>query len=309
MFNLKKENKRFFFSFTNFFKKTKNLFFKKIQNIFFKKKIDDEVFLNIKEILLLADVGISTTNNILKKFKKKIQDKNIVSTKEAYLIFKQQLCNILLQVKDSVQYHAFDIRVILCVGVNGVGKTSTLVKLAYFYQKKKKRVLLVAGDTFRAAAIDQLKEWGKLYKIPVFYKSLGIDPSSVIFDSLRYALIKKFDMILIDTAGRLHNKLHLMQELQKMDRVIKKYNAIVFQETILILDACIGQNSIQQTRFFNQIIPLSSIIITKLDGTAKGGILLAIVNEFYLPIKYICIGESIEDLVRFNVHKFIESLF
>ncbi|WP_343187990.1 signal recognition particle-docking protein FtsY [Buchnera aphidicola] len=312
--NLKKTitKKKSFFSFTNFFKKTKNLILHKIKNIFFKKKIDSSIYHNLKEILLLADVGIITTNYLIQNFKITIQKKNITDVEEAYNIFKKKLYtflkfetqNFIQNVNDFKKIHVF-----LFVGVNGVGKTSTLVKLAYFYQKKGKKVLLVAGDTFRAAAIEQLKDWGKFYNFPVFSKNLGTDPSSVIFDSLKFALIKKFDMVFIDTAGRLHNKINLMHELKKIDRVVKKYKKYIIQETILVLDACIGQNSIQQTRFFNKTLTLSNIIMTKLDGTAKGGILIAIIYELKIPIYYICVGEKIHNLVEFNSKKFIDSLF
>lgn len=199
--------------------------------------------------------------------------------------------------------------IILIIGVNGVGKTTTIAKLAYYYKKKGKSVVLSAADTFRAAAIDQINVLGKKYKIPVISRAFGTDPASVVFDSIKEAKIMKADILIIDTAGRLHNKLHLLDELKKISRIIKKFDLSAPHEIILIIDSGTGQNSIQQTKLFHSNIGINSIIATKLDGTAKGGIIFSIINRFKIPINFIGTGKKITDLKKFNGEIFIEELF
>ncbi|AEH39614.1 signal recognition particle receptor [Buchnera aphidicola (Cinara tujafilina)] len=227
------------------------------------------------------------------------------------MIFKNQLLNILKKVNSiplTDNFTSFP-HIILVIGVNGVGKTTTIAKLAYYYKTHGKSIMLSAGDTFRAAAIDQILILGKKYEIPVFSKPFGTDPASVIFDSIREAKNKKSDILIIDTAGRLHNKSHLLQELKKISRIIKKFDISAPHEVILVLDACIGQNSIQQTKLFHKNVPISSIIITKLDGTAKGGIIFSIIDRFKIPICFIGTGEKITDLKKFNNELFINEFF
>lgn len=317
----KKTTKNIFFSilpknrivniFKNYFTNTKNIFTEKIKNIFFKKKIDKNFFKKLEKTLLLSDFGTDIVEKIIYKFKKKINIFKVVESEKAILILKKQLLKMIYKTK---QLTLFDKNInlpliILVVGVNGVGKTTTIAKLAYFYKKKGKSVILSAGDTFRAAAVDQLKELGKKYDIPVIAKKLGTDPASVVFDSIQKAKKNKSDILIIDTAGRLHNKNNLIRELQKIFRVIKKFSTFFIYETILVIDVCIGQNAIKQAHIFGSNINITSIILTKLDGTAKGGIIFSIVDRFMIPVSFITTGEKITDLKIFDGKLFVEEIF
>lgn len=291
--------------------RTKKLFTEKINNIFFKKSFDENTFNKLEELLLLSDFGVSTTEKIILKLKKKISQKNIVDSKKIMEIFKNYLLNMLKKsVKNcKINNKLFCPYIILVIGVNGVGKTTTIAKLAYFYKKQGKSVLLSAGDTFRAAAIDQIVLLGKKYNIPVVSNSIGTDPASVVFDSIQKAKLIQSDILIIDTAGRLHNKTHLLQELQKILRIIKKFDVLAPHDITLIIDAGTGQNSIRQTKLFHKKIGINNIILTKLDGTAKGGVIFSIVDKFKIPVNFIGIGEKITDLEEFDSHIFIEALF
>ncbi|WP_232036991.1 signal recognition particle-docking protein FtsY [Buchnera aphidicola] len=268
------------------------------------------MFKELKNLLLLSDFGVVATEKILCIFKKNLNKKNISDTKIAIVYFKTLLLKMLT---NSQKFEYCDFKkipfVILIVGVNGVGKTTTATKLAYFYKQLGHSVLLAAGDTFRSAAIDQLVELGLMYNIPVFSKPIGSDSASVIFDAVNLAMQQKKNILIIDTAGRLHNKDHLIQELQKINRVIKKCLPTAPQEIFLVLDAGIGQNSIQQARIFSSCIKITGSIVTKLDGTAKGGIIFSIVNELMIPVRYIGVGEKITDFKLFDQKKFIDSFF
>ncbi|WP_269471965.1 signal recognition particle-docking protein FtsY [Buchnera aphidicola] len=281
-----------------------------MNSIFSNKTIDKHIFKELKNLLLLSDFGVVATEKILYTFKKNILKKNISDTKVAIIYFKTLLLKM-LTTSQKFEYCCFEEIpfVILIVGVNGVGKTTTAVKLAYFYKQLGHSVLLAAGDTFRSAAVDQLVELGLTYDIPVFSKPIGSDSASVVFDAVNLAIKQEKKILIIDTAGRLHNKNHLIQELQKINRVIKKCLPIAPQEIFLILDAGIGQNSIQQAKIFSSHIKITGSIVTKLDGTAKGGIIFSIVNELMIPVRYIGVGEKIKDLQLFNQKKFIDGFF
>ncbi|WP_154021601.1 signal recognition particle-docking protein FtsY [Buchnera aphidicola] len=295
----------------NCFLKTKKIFTKKINDIFSIQSLDQNTFDKLEKLLLLSDFGVSTTEKILVKFKKKLKKKKIIDSKQAIIIFKNLLLNILKKVNasPSIIHSMFLPYIILIIGVNGVGKTTTIAKLAYYYKKKGKSVVLSAADTFRAAAIDQINALGKKFNIPVISRASGTDPASVVFDSIKEAKMMKSDILIIDTAGRLHNKSHLLDELKKITRIIKKFDVLAPHEIILIIDSGTGQNSIQQTKLFHSNIGVNSIIATKLDGTAKGGIIFSIINRFKIPINFISTGEKITDLKKFNGEIFIEELF
>lgn len=300
-----------FFYLKNCIKNTKKIFFQKIKKIFGVDELNPSVFKKLENLFLSSDFGIQTTNKILNKLKKEISYQNITKPDLAIYLLKKILLEILENKKiyNPNIYHQFP-KIILIVGVNGVGKTTTIAKIAYLYQQKGRKVMLVAGDTFRAAAIDQLTELGDSYNIPVFSKFLGSDPASVTFEAMERALSEEIDILLIDTSGRLHNKEHLMQELKKIHNVIQRKNINkVSYEKILVLDANTGQNALQQTKVFHENINVTGIILTKLDGTPKGGIIFALSYQFLIPILYFGTGEKITDLKKFNNKVFIDSIF
>ncbi|VFP79034.1 Signal recognition particle receptor FtsY [Buchnera aphidicola (Cinara curtihirsuta)] len=299
---------QFFSFFKNSLQTAKDFFTLSIKNIFSKKKLDKRIFTELENLLLLSDFGTSSTEKILYMFKLAIEKNNITESTVAVRIFKKQLLNMLKITQKTDRYINPSMPfVILVIGVNGVGKTTTIVKLAHYYKKLGKTVLLSAGDTFRSAAIDQLVELGSKYNISVFSKALGSDPASVVFDSIQNAIKKKIDILIIDTAGRLHNKNHLIQELQKINRVIEKFYLTSFYEIFLVLDAGIGQNSVQQAKIFSTNLNITGSIITKLDGTAKGGVIFSIFSDLLIPVCYICTGEKITDFKIFNKKQFINS--
>ncbi|QIQ41651.1 MAG: signal recognition particle-docking protein FtsY [Buchnera aphidicola (Microlophium carnosum)] len=301
---------------TNFFlrlkkslKKTKEFFGEGINHIFLSKKIDDMLFEELEEKMLLADIGINTTNQIISNLIKDVNHKDLKNSKKLYFLLKKNMYNILKKVEVPLEISSHIPFVILVVGVNGTGKTTTVAKLAQKYKSEGKSIMLAAADTFRAAGIEQLQVLGKLNKIPVIAQRPGSDPAAVIFDAIKSAKSKKIDILIIDTAGRLHNKSYLMEELKKIVRVIKKIDVTAPHEKILIIDSCNGQNTIQQTEIFHKALDLTGIIITKLDGTAKGGVVFSLADQFKIPIRYIGIGEKIQDLGIFNSQEFIESIF
>ncbi|ABJ90500.1 signal recognition particle-docking protein FtsY [Buchnera aphidicola] len=306
-----KKSKIGIFSFLkNYWNSTKDIFTKKLKNIFLNKNLDKKFFKKLEDILLSSDFGVQSTKKILNLFKEKIKKNNITDTKIAKVYFKEILLKILKKSsKFSDKNNYSNLLIILVVGINGVGKTTAVVKLANYYKNLGKSVILSACDTFRSAAIDQLIDLGNLYNIEIFYKSIGSDPSSVAFDSIIYAKKKKIDIVIIDTAGRMHNKMHLIQELKKMNRVIKKCCSTAFYKTYLVIDAGIGQNSIQQAKIFSSEINISGSIITKLDSTAKGGIIFSIINDLKIPICYISAGEKITDFNIFDYKYFIENFY
>lgn len=273
-----------------------------------KKSIDEDLLEELEILLITADIGINTTDKILESVRKNASRKTLKDTDALYDFLKKTLEKLLLE-DNQLSIDRQETFVILVVGVNGAGKTTTIGKLAKSFQNQGKSVMLAAGDTFRAAAVEQLKVWGQRNKIPVIAQDTGADAASVIFDAYQSAQAKNIDILIADTAGRLHTQDNLMQELAKIKRVITKQNDSAPHETMLIIDGSSGQNAINQAKAFNKAITLNGISITKLDGTAKGGVLFAIADELNLPIRYIGIGEGIDDLKPFNPKEFVKALF
>ena len=280
------------------------------RSFFLGKKIDDELFEELEEQLLIADIGVPTTSKIIKNLTEHASRKELQDAEVLYQQLKVEMADILEPVAQPLVIDTTKKPyVILMVGVNGVGKTTTIGKLARKFQAEGKSVMLAAGDTFRAAAVEQLQVWGERNHIPVVAQSTGSDSASVIFDAMQSAAARNIDILIADTAGRLQNKNNLMDELKKIVRVMKKYDETAPHEIMLTLDAGTGQNAISQAKLFNEAVGLTGISLTKLDGTAKGGVIFAIADQFKLPIRYIGVGEKIEDLREFNAKEFIEALF
>ncbi|WP_118781828.1 signal recognition particle-docking protein FtsY [Haemophilus haemolyticus] len=280
------------------------------RSFFLGKKIDDELFEELEEQLLIADIGVPTTSKIIKNLTEHASRKELQDAELLYQQLKVEMADILEPVAQPLKIDSSKKPyVILMVGVNGVGKTTTIGKLARKFQSEGKSVMLAAGDTFRAAAVEQLQVWGERNHIPVVAQSTGSDSASVIFDAMQSAAARNIDILIADTAGRLQNKNNLMDELKKIVRVMKKYDETAPHEIMLTLDAGTGQNAISQAKLFNEAVGLTGISLTKLDGTAKGGVIFAIADQFKLPIRYIGVGEKIEDLRKFNAKEFIEALF
>lgn len=280
------------------------------RSFFLGKKIDDELFEELEEQLLIADIGVPTTSKIIKNLTEHTSRKELKDAELLYQQLKVEMADILEPVAQPLVIDTTKKPyVILMVGVNGVGKTTTIGKLARKFQAEGKSVMLAAGDTFRAAAVEQLQVWGERNHIPVVAQSTGSDSASVIFDAMQSAAARNIDILVADTAGRLQNKNNLMDELKKIVRVMKKYDETAPHEIMLTLDAGTGQNAISQAKLFNEAVGLTGISLTKLDGTAKGGVIFAIADQFKLPIRYIGVGEKIEDLREFNAKEFIEALF
>ena len=275
-------------------------------------KINEEYFEELEEILIMADIGVNTVMNFMDKLRKRVKEEKITDPEFLKEVIVDELFIIYVSgevLSTNLKRSDSNPTVYLFVGVNGVGKTTTIAKLASKEKEKNRKVLLIAGDTFRAGATKQLKEWSERIGVEFYGKSEGIDPASVIYEGLEYAINNDIDTVLIDTAGRLQNKTNLMMELEKINRVIKKLIDRAPDETLLVIDATTGQNGISQAKAFKEITDLTGIILTKLDGTAKGGIVLAIKEEVNLPVKYIGLGESAKDLQEFDIEKYIYSLF
>ena len=280
------------------------------RSFFLGKKIDDELFEELEEQLLIADIGVPTTTKIINNLTQHATRQQLQNADTLYQQLKLEMGEILKSVAQPLRIDGSKKPyVILMVGVNGVGKTTTIGKLARKFQMEGKSVMLAAGDTFRAAAVEQLQVWGERNHIPVVAQSTGSDSASVIFDAMQSAAARNIDVLIADTAGRLQNKNNLMDELKKIVRVMKKYDESAPHEIMLTLDAGTGQNAISQAKLFNEAVGLTGISLTKLDGTAKGGVIFAIADQFNLPIRYIGVGEKIEDLREFNAEEFIDALF
>lgn len=277
--------------------------------LFRGKKIDDELFEELEEQLLIADVGVETTRRIIANLTQQANRKQLRDAEALYGLLKAEMAGILEKVDQPLDVSGKAPFVILMVGVNGVGKTTTIGKLARQYQAEGKSVMLAAGDTFRAAAVEQLQVWGQRNNIPVVAQHTGADSASVIFDAIQAAKSRNVDVLIADTAGRLQNKAHLMEELKKITRVMKKLDDDAPHEVMLTLDASTGQNAISQAKLFHEAVGLSGIALTKLDGTAKGGVIFSVADQFGIPIRYIGVGEGIEDLRPFKAADFIEALF
>lgn len=282
-----------------------------LANLFLgKKQIDDELLEDIETQLLVSDIGVATTQKIIQILTDQVSRKQLTDPDALYQKLQQLLAELLEDVSvPLIPENPQAPFVILVVGVNGAGKTTTIGKLAKRFQSQGKSVMLAAGDTFRAAAVEQLQVWGERNKIPVVAQSTGADSASVIYDALQSAQAKQVDVLIADTAGRLQNKAHLMDELKKVQRVMQKLDISAPHEVMLVLDATIGQNAISQAQHFHEAVKLTGITLTKLDGTAKGGILFAIADQFKLPIRFIGVGEGIDDLRPFDGPEFIEALF
>lgn len=301
---------------TGFFARLKNGLFKTKQNIgsgflslFKGKKIDDDLFDELEEQLLIADVGVNTTQKIIRALTEHASRKQLKDAEALHEQLKEEMKSILIKSDKPLETDNHKPFVILMVGVNGVGKTTTIGKLAKQFQNQGKSVMLAAGDTFRAAAVEQLQVWGSRNNIPVIAQHDNADSASVIFDAIQAAKAKKIDILIADTAGRLQNKSHLMDELKKIVRVMKKQDESAPHEIMLTIDASTGQNAISQTKLFNEAVGLTGITLTKLDGTAKGGVIFSIADQFDIAIRYIGVGEKIDDLRPFVANDFIEALF
>ena len=295
--------------------KTKESFLSKMTKaIAGKSTVDEEVLDNLEDALVTADVGVDTTIAIIEQIEKRVARDKYVNTSELNTILQEEIENILVDASDT-DYKSFEIPegkkpyVILVVGVNGVGKTTTIGKLAYNYKNAGKSVLLGAADTFRAAAVDQLTIWSERVGVPIVKQPMGSDPAAVAFDAVQSAVAKNTDVVLIDTAGRLHNKIHLMEELGKIKRSISKALPGAPHEVLLVLDGSTGQNALEQAKHFTAATDVTAIAITKLDGTAKGGVVLAIADQFKIPVKFIGVGEKATDLLVFDKKEFVNSLF
>ena len=279
-----------------------------------KSTVDDEVLDNLEEILVTSDVGVDTTLKIIDRIQKRVARDKYLGTSELNMILKEEIA-ALLQENNSGDGSSFDLPedkkpyVIMVVGVNGVGKTTTIGKLAYNFKMAGKKVVLGASDTFRAAAVDQLKIWADKVGVPIVSQGMGADPASVAFDTVKSAVAQDADVVLIDTAGRLHNKVGLMNELSKIKKVCQKVIPDAPHEVLLVLDASTGQNAIEQARQFIAATEVNALALTKLDGTAKGGVVIGISDQFKIPVKYIGVGEKMENLQIFDRNEFVDSLF
>ncbi|HEJ0182767.1 TPA: signal recognition particle-docking protein FtsY [Citrobacter koseri] len=278
-------------------------------SLFRGKKIDDDLFEELEEQLLIADVGVETTRKIIANLTEGASRKQLHDAEALYGLLKDEMGDILAKVDEPLNIEGKTPFVILMVGVNGVGKTTTIGKLARQFEQQGKSVMLAAGDTFRAAAVEQLQVWGQRNNIPVIAQHTGADSASVIFDAIQAAKARNVDVLIADTAGRLQNKAHLMEELKKIVRVMKKLDEDAPHEVMLTIDASTGQNAISQAKLFHEAVGLTGITLTKLDGTAKGGVIFSVADQFGIPIRYIGVGERIEDLRPFKADDFIEALF
>lgn len=300
---------------TNKFKdglaKTRNLFIDQVEDLFSRhKKIGEEFYEELEEILIGADVGVHTVMELIDELRTEVKTKKIEDAVQLKPILTEKIINLLDSNNQSNELNMQqDLTVILFVGVNGVGKTTTIGKLAHKFKKENKQVILAAGDTFRAGAIEQLEVWGQRVGVDVIRHQEGSDPAAVVYDAVQSAKSKKADILICDTAGRLHNKVNLMQELNKIYRVIQKEIPDAPHEVLLVLDATTGQNALQQAKIFKEAANVTGIVLTKLDGTAKGGIVIAIENELQVPVKFVGLGEKMDDLQEFDSEQFVNAIF
>ena len=293
-------------------KKSNESFFNKISKVVIgKSKVDDQVLDNLEEILISSDVGVKTTLKIIDQIEERVAKDKFLNSSELDLILKEEIIKIICDSEDNNTF-SFDTNkphVILVVGVNGVGKTTSIGKMANYYKSIGLKVMVGAADTFRAAAIGQLQVWTDRVGVDLVKQDMGSDPASVAFDTLESAINKNIDIVLIDTAGRLHNKANLMNELSKIKRVLQKKNINAPHEVLLVIDGSTGQNAFEQAKQFTNVTEITSLAVTKLDGSAKGGVVLGISDQFNIPIKFIGIGEGVEDLQLFDKKEFVDSFF
>ncbi|MGY3792924.1 signal recognition particle-docking protein FtsY [uncultured Aquimarina sp.] len=295
--------------------KSKTSFFSKLSKaVAGKSKVDDDVLDNLEEVLVTSDVGVKTTIKVIERIENRVAKDKYLGTEELNKILREEIAGLLSET-NSGEASDFEIPevkkpyVLMVVGVNGVGKTTTIGKLAYQFNKKGLKVVLGAADTFRAAAIDQLQVWADRVNVPIVKQDMGSDPASVAFDTLQSGVNQDADVIIIDTAGRLHNKINLMNELTKVKRVMQKVVGDAPHDVLLVLDGSTGQNAFEQAKQFTAATEVTSLAVTKLDGTAKGGVVIGISDQFQIPVKYIGVGEGIEDLQVFNKYEFVDSFF
>ncbi|MBQ2592004.1 MAG: signal recognition particle-docking protein FtsY [Candidatus Riflebacteria bacterium] len=290
--------------------KTREGFIGKLKKLVFgTTKIDADLMDELEETLFEADVGVKTTEELLDNLKKKVEEEEIKDPNIIYESLRDQLRNKLAKYTEPPRFNANGLTVFIIIGVNGVGKTTTIAKLANKYKKDGKKVILAAGDTFRAAAIDQISIWGERAGVEVIRGQEGGDPGALVFDAIHAAKKREADLLIIDTAGRMHVKANLMAELNKVMKIVQKESDGGPHEIFLVLDATTGQNAVQQAKQFNEIIPITGLVVTKLDGTAKGGVLFAVEEELNAPVKFIGVGEKMDDLMPFEPEKFLEALF
>ena len=294
--------------------KSKKSFFSKLSKaVAGKSKVDDEVLDDLEEVLITSDVGVDTTLKIIDRIEKRVAKDKYLGTSELNKILREEIAGLLAENENDnalkFTHETTKPYVIMVVGVNGVGKTTTIGKLAHKYKNEGKKVMLGAADTFRAAAIDQLQIWADRVNIPIIKQKMGSDPASVVFDTLHSAVANDVDIVLIDTAGRLHNKINLMNELTKIKNVMRKIIPEAPHEILLVLDGSTGQNAFEQAKQFTKATEVNALAVTKLDGTAKGGVVIGISDQFQIPVKYIGVGEKIEDLQEFDKNEFVDSFF
>ena len=300
----KKEKVGFFKKIKNALQKTKESISGKIDQIFGKGELNEEFFEDLEDILISSDLGVETSSDIIDSMRQKIKKEKLKTCEEV----KEMLREIIEDILDYEKQKEVFPKVCMIVGVNGVGKTTTIGKLANYYKSQGKKVVVVAGDTFRAAASDQLTEWAKRVDVKIVKQTEGADSASVVFDGISFAKSKGFDVVLVDTAGRLHNKVNLMDELSKVNRVAtKNWDEATF-ERFIVIDATTGQNAVNQVKEFNEAVDIDGIILTKLDGSAKGGIVVSICNEYDIPVKFVGVGEGMDDLVPFDAKEFVEGI-
>lgn len=306
---MKEKKKGLFSKLVSGLSKTRNNIVSGMDQIFNSfTKIDEEFYEELEEILIMADLGVNTTMKIIEDLRQKVKNNKVKDPKKVKDLLKEELKEILSIKEEDYQFEDKK-TVLLIIGVNGVGKTTTIGKLAYNYKQQKKKVILAAADTFRAAAIEQLTEWANRANVEIIAQKENSDPGAVVYDAIQAAKSRNVDMLICDTAGRLHNKKNLMEELRKINKIIQHEYPEAHQEIFIVLDSTTGQNALIQAKQFKEIADISGIVLTKLDGTAKGGISIAIQSELMIPVKYIGVGEGIDDLQKFNPDEFIEALF
>lgn len=296
--------------------KTRNSFVNKLRaTIGFGRKIDEKLLEEIEEVLITSDIGFATTERIINSVRNTVKKENYENADRIYELIKQEILAIFAEIPAPTQEDVYQLNnvekpfVMMMIGVNGVGKTTTIGKLAHNFKKFDNKVLIGAADTFRAAANEQLDVWAKRADVEIIQQKQGADPAAVVYDTLAAGIARKSDVILIDTAGRLHNKANLMKELEKINRVMKKHKESAPDEVFLVLDATTGQNAVQQAKEFSKVAPITGIVLTKLDGTAKGGVIIGITSELKIPVRFIGVGEKIDDLQLFDPIAFTDALF
>lgn len=299
----------FFSKFREGLSKTRDSFLEKVGAVFNRRKIDGEFYEELEEQLIMADVGVNTAISLLEELRAEVKKRKIEDAADLKPVLKEKMIELMGTETSALNLNPSGLTVIMAVGVNGVGKTTTIGKLAHKLKTEGKKVILAAGDTFRAGAIEQLEVWGQRVGADVIKHQAGADPAAVVYDSVQAAKSRKADVLIVDTAGRLHNKTNLMDELNKVYRVLKREIPDAPHEVLLVLDATTGQNALQQAKIFGEATGVTGLVLTKLDGTAKGGIVIAIRHQMQVPVKFVGLGEKIDDLQEFDPDQFVEALF